>query len=195
MALALYQDSASAIRVVDLNAGRVVYTGSVDEDTQLRGVGWADDGRVSFVVSRTFHPGEVLPANVRFRGRPRRVDYWRTGLVDLATQRSRILSTSEEAWQDQGSYLVAPIVGDDGYARMIGRVPGAERYQPTVFRVNLTTGRSMPASPRGGNADTLFYLLSETGAPAVRVDFDRATNRWQLFIYDGDQPRKLMEDV
>lgn len=196
VALALTSSTGSAIRVIDVGAGSVGYTGGVDEDTQLRGVGWASDTHVSFRVSRTFHPGEILPANVTFRGRPRRVDYWRTGIVDLATQRSRVLTTNaEDAWQDQGSYLVAPIAGDGGHARMVGSARGASRYQAVIHRVNLATGRSMLFTARGATDDTIYYLFDEAGAVTVRIDSDRATNRWQLFVYDGDQPRKLMEDV
>ena len=102
-------NGAPFISVLDMQSRSVVYTARVEEGVQLRGVNWADDGRVSFIISQTFHPGQVLPGNMRFRGRPRRVDYYRTGVIDLATRELRLLTTNEdEPWQDQGSRLISP---------------------------------------------------------------------------------------
>jgi hypothetical protein len=196
VALAMSRDGASLVTVYDLDQRRILYATSVAEDSQLRGVGFADDQRAAFVMSRTFHPGAVLPYYVRFKGRPRRVDYYRTGVIDLATQKFRLLTTNDEdAWQDQYSTLIAPVEGDAGYGRMIGRAPGVETVRPAVYRVNLASGASRMTTTRGANADTLGYLLDERGAVAVRIDSDDDTNRWRVFVYDGDTPRLLLEDV
>jgi len=47
----------------------------------------------------------------------------------------------------------------------------------------------------GINRHTLGYLLDERGEVVARYDSDDATNRWSLFVYDGDRPRLLMQDV
>jgi hypothetical protein len=189
-------DGSSYINVFDLAERRSVFSAGVQEDTQLRGVGWADDGHVSFIINQTFHPGRVLPYYVRFRGAPRRVDYFRTGVVELATREMEILTVNEEEqWQDQGAELIAPIEGDPGFGRMIGRAPGTETVRPAVYRVNLNSGASRITTTRGANGDTIDYVLDPAGNVALRLDSDRATNRWRLFIYDGAEPRLLMEDV
>jgi dipeptidyl aminopeptidase/acylaminoacyl peptidase len=196
VALAMTQDGRPIVNVIDLAERSSVFAAAVQEDSQLRGVSWADDRRVAFVMSRTVAPGMVLPANVRFRGAPRRVDYTRTGIVDLQTEEIRLLTTNEEnEWQDQGSRLIAPIAGDPNYSRMIGRAPGAARYRPAVFRVDLDHGNARPVNVRGDNTDTLGFILDERGDVAVRVDSDAETNRWQVFVYESGEPRQLLEGV
>jgi dipeptidyl aminopeptidase/acylaminoacyl peptidase len=184
------------ISVFDLDARTIVYTARVEDGVQLRGVRWADDRRVSFLISQTFHPGQVLPDFVRFRGRPRRVDYYRTGVVDLATREMRLLTTNEsEPWQDMGSRLIAPIEGDPGFGRMIGRAPDTNRYRPAIYRVDLNSGDARRVTVRGSNTDTIDYVLDGRGQAALRFDSDLATNHWRIFTYDAEEPRLLMEDV
>ena len=196
IALAMSAPEGAFIHVFDLDARSSVYRAAVPEDTQLRGIGWADDGRVSFLISRTFHPGSVLPSHVRFRGAPQRVDYYRTGVVDLATREIEQLTTNpDEPWQDQGSSLLAPIDGDPGHGRMIGRAPGVRAVHRAVYRVNLATGNSRMIDVAGANRDTLGYLIDEQGSVVARYDSDDDTNRWSLFVYDGDRQRLLLQDV
>jgi dipeptidyl aminopeptidase/acylaminoacyl peptidase len=196
VAMAMSRSDGTFLNVIDIDGRRSVFTGALPEDSQLRGVGWAEDGKVSYIVSRTVRPGTVLPFYVRFRGAPGRVDYVRTGVLDLATNRMSLLTTNnEEQWQDTGSYLFAPVTGDPGYARMIGKAPGIETAWPAVFRVSLTNGRSRYLATQGAGEDTFGYLLDETGAVAVRIDSKKETNRWRVFTYDGDRPRLLLEGV
>lgn len=196
VALAMSGSESAFIDVVDLNARTTLFRAAVSNETRLRSVGWADDRRVSFVISQTFHPGSVLPAYVRFRGAPRRVVYYRTGVLDLTTHAMELLTTNpDEGWQDDGSELIAPIAGDPDHGRMIGRAPGIETIEPAVFRVNLANGRSRRVDVEGASDETLSYLLDERGAVAARIDSNEETNRWSLFVYDGERPRLLMQDV
>ncbi len=196
VALAVFEDGRSIIRVIDIGERQVVYRAEVGEDQQLRDVGWADDGRVTYLVSHTFRPGEVLPAGIMFEGAPRRVDYWRYGVVDLATNRAQVLTTNDERpWADQGASLVAPIEGDPGFGRMIGRAPGDESNHTSLFRIDLTNGRVRHIPPFGTNSDTIGFLLDEAGAPVVRYDSDERSNRWRVYVYADGRPRLLLEDV
>ncbi len=105
-------DGQSRVGVLDLATGRVA-AAAVPAGGQLRGVDWANDQYVAFLMSQTFRPGEVLPPGVNFRGSPRRIDYFRTGLLDVAANRTRLLTTDEEnPWADQGAALFAPLEGD-----------------------------------------------------------------------------------
>ncbi|HVZ98891.1 MAG TPA: alpha/beta fold hydrolase [Caulobacterales bacterium] len=194
VALAMSQGARSAIRVVDLDQHRIIYTAAVDDNSDLRGVGWADDAHISFVMSRTFLPGQVLPAYVRFVGHPHRVVYYRTGLIDLATQRPRMLTTNaDDEWQDQGAALIAPIEGDPGYGRMLGRAPGMESAMPGVFKVSIASGRTQYLGQVGVNRTTLRFVLDSHGEVGARIDSDEHTNHWRVFTYDGRQPRLLLE--
>jgi dipeptidyl aminopeptidase/acylaminoacyl peptidase len=196
VALAMSQGDAAIINVVDLNQRTRIYAGLLDENSQLRAIDWAADDLVSYVVSRTYHPGEVLPSYMRFRGRPTRVDYVRNGLLDLNTQRTRMLTINDvDSWADQGAYLIAPIEGDPGYGRMIGRAPGDSSTHPFVYRVSFQNGRSRSAGVRGINEDTIGYLIDERGQVIARSDSDRRSNRWRVYVYDDTTPRLLLEGV
>ncbi len=194
VALAMSQGDREFVNVVNLDDRRSVFAANVPDHTRLRGVNWIDNGRVSFLISRTFAPHQVLPAGWQFRGRPRRVDYWRTGAIDLATQEVRLLSTSDESeWMDSGAQLIAPIQGEPDFGRMIGTGVRAERL--SVYSIDLNSGRARPISTLGVTNDTIHFILDERGAVVARVDSDRRTNRWGLFVYEGGQPRLISEDI
>ncbi len=196
IAMAMTQNTTAIIRVVDLDDTSDVFMARVDDNSTLRGVGFADDTHVSAIVTRTFHPGEVLPRHIRFVGNPRRVDYSRNILVNLADESVETMTTNEaDPWADQGAYLVAPIEGDPGYGRMIGRAQAVGASHSFVYRVSFSNGRARSAGVRGVNEDTIGYVLDRRGAVAVRLDSDRRSNRWRMFVYDGEIPRLLMEDV
>jgi dipeptidyl aminopeptidase/acylaminoacyl peptidase len=185
------------VQVIDIDRRAVVYAGLVGERERLRGVGWADEGRVSFVASRAMRPNEVLPRNLYFEGAPRRVDYYRTGVIELATRRIQVLSTNpDEPWADQDSELIAPIAGYPDTGMMIAQSVMADAMRNmTVFRVDLRNGRAREFTPRGVNPDTVALLLDENGAVITRTDADERSNRWRIFAYDGDNPRLLLEDT
>ncbi len=195
--LARFENGRAQVQVIDIARRAMVYAGLVGDDERLRGVGWADDGRVSFIASRALRPGDVLPNDMYFEGSPRRVDYYRTGVIDLATQRIQVLSTNpDEPWADQGAELIAPIAGYPDTGMMIGRSVLADNVRNmSVFRVDLRTGRASEFTPRGVNADTIDILLDENGAVITRSDSDESSNRWRIFAYDGDTPRLLLEDT
>lgn len=194
--LAVSEGEATYLAVIDLASERGLYRAEVADKTRLRSVGWASDDRVSFVMSRTFHPNAVLPSFVRFRGSPTRVDYYRSGVLDLTRRKIELFTTDDaEGWQDQGATLIAPIEGDPGFGRMIGTAPGIGEERRAVFRVDLVSGRSREMSVPGANGNTLDYILDENGAVAARLDAEEASNRWSLFVYQNNRPRLLMSDV
>ncbi len=192
LAMAVNNEGISALRVYDFAQRASVYGARMAEGDQLRSVGWAADGYMSFLLSHTYRPNEVLPAFMHFRGEPSRVDYYRNGVVDLATQEVRMLSVNpDEPWADQGSDLVAPIEGDPGFVRMFGR----DQAYNSIYRVNLQNGRMRLSAPNGVNSDTLDFVLDERGEVVARIDANRESNRWRVFVYDGERPRMLLEDV
>jgi hypothetical protein len=198
VAFATAADGAPLVTILDVEQNRTIYRARINEGSELRDIGFADDRYVTYVVTRTLRPDEVLPSNWSFRGAPRRVLYSRNGVLDLQTSQSRLLSSARrtEQWQDQGSILVAPIAGDEGYGRLLGYayIDGG-RPRGAVFRTALDSGRSSEIDVAGANPDTLGFVLDERGAARVRIDSDRQTNRWRLFVYDNGQPRLLREGV
>jgi len=193
VALAVNTGAVSSVQVVDIDRGEALAGATVEDNVRLRGVRWSDDERVIMLLSRTFRPTEVLPANVYFRGSPRRVDYYRNGVFHVPSRRIEVLSTSDSApWADRGASLIAPIEGDPGYGRMIG---WARNGFPTVYRISLSGGSARAVTPRGANGDTQGFLLDRDGTPVTRIDADPSSNRWRLFAYDEGMPRLLFEDV
>jgi dipeptidyl aminopeptidase/acylaminoacyl peptidase len=197
VALAMFDSAGVAyVGIYSLDRQDAAVRYRMPEGAQLRGVGWADDERLTYLSQQTFRPGQVLPYWLRLEGNPRRVDYYRHGAVNLTTGRIELLTTNEdEPWADQGAQLVVPIAGDPGFGRMIGRALGSQARHRTVFRVDLTTGRARPAAPVGTNRDTIGFELDEAGASIVRYDSDERTNQWRLFVYDNGTPRLLLEAV
>jgi hypothetical protein len=159
--------------------------------TQLRRVGWVDDNYVSFQIDRAYAVRQIpLPGGYTWRNPERRVDIFRWGVINLATGRARMLFTDpEKEWADWGAALVAPIGGDQGFVRLIGGNTNFDRGNAAIYRVNLQNGRSHRLSPSGTNQDTLWYELDEQGRPAARLDSDGQSNRWRVFVYEGDAPR------
>lgn len=205
VALATSQpDGQSAIMVVNLDqpSQRSGYAGNPEE--LIRGIGWADNERVAILLSHTFNASEL---GVRFSGNPRRIDYYRwaalnttTGGIEFLTFAERDASAagvrnSENMWIDFGSQLIAPIEGDPGFGRMIGNSTNVERGNAVLYRVDYDSGRARPQPLYGINGNTVDYIIARDGSVAGRLDADRQTNRWQLFTYDGDTPRLLLEDV
>lgn len=197
--IALARNSVSAggaVFIMDLDnpAGQTGYR--VGADTNLRDVRWIDNSHVSYLLNQTVRPDQVLPPGFHFSGAPRRVDYWRHGVINTATGEARTLvANTEEPWADTSSNLIAPIVGDDGYARMIGLSADIQSANAVIYRVSLDTARTRNFWPAGTNHDTVNFVLDRRGEPVVRIDTDRASNRWRVFAYDGTTPRLLMEDV
>lgn len=184
------------IMIINLNDPTQRSTYRVGAGMQLRTVGWADNERVSYLVSQTFQPGQVLPPGMYFRGRPRRLDYFRYGIINTTTGRAQNLTANPEyEWADQGATLISPIEGDPGYARMIGRNSNMDRGNATLFRINLDNGRVRPYVPNGVNSDTVSYIIDRAGALVGRLDSNSESNRWRLWVYEGETPRLLMEDV
>jgi dipeptidyl aminopeptidase/acylaminoacyl peptidase len=191
LALALSNlEGQSSVAIVDLDDVSASTSFALHERDQLRGVGWADDRRVAFLVSQTLHPGDVLPPGMRFTSGIRRIDYWRNGLIDIETQRVTYLSTDEQYYRDQGASLHAPIEGDPGAGRLLGR--DGERV--ALYRVDLASGRVSRVSTHGANDNTIGLEIDETGTVYARYDSDDATNRWQIYLYEDGRPRLLMED-
>ena len=194
----------SAMDIYDLNTNQRIGAVSVDRRaqtqgvhrTQLRGVGWADDGHITFDVSETMDISRVA-TRVNTRGN-RLIDYWRPGVYDLETRRVRFLTTQEdrdEGWREVGTSLVAPIEGDAGYGRLIGWSDDYSLPRLVPFRVNLDNGAVQKTEPAGANNHTLDYELNANGDVIARADADYESNRWSLHIYHEGQPRLLREGV
>lgn len=188
-----YNDLAGevSVAVVGLDNPNDVKRFRVPENTQLRSVGWADDERVTYVATQTFQPKDVLPLGASFRGNPRRIDFLRTGVINLTTGRIEQLTVNPETpWADQGSQLVAPIEGDPGYGRLIGANTNRDMANAAVYRVNLDTGRVQRRQPPGVTRYTGGFLLDERGEIAGRVDFPEESMK--VYVYEGDRARELL---
>lgn len=195
VALARYDPGVSSVRVIDLDTGAAADV-RMQDDMRLRRVGWADDRHVSFQVSLTMTQFQAVPPGQRFRGSPDILQYLRWGVFDLTSHRSRLLTTNERAgWLDLGSDLLAPIQGDPGFARMIGRATGIDAEHTVVYRVDLNSGSTTRVPAPGINSDTIDFTLDENGAVMARTDSEENSNRWRIFGYTGGAPNLVLEGV
>jgi dipeptidyl aminopeptidase/acylaminoacyl peptidase len=195
VALALNPGERSRVTVLSIDnpsSNRADF--AVPEGNQLRAVDWADNRRVSYVVSQTFRPGDVLPVGVSIP--QRRIDYFRTGLIDVNTRSAEIVVTDpDRPWASAGGSLISPIEGDPDSARMIAGAPGIEGGYASVFRIDLASGRARHTPIPGTNRYTAGFVLDEAGTAVLRIDTEDRTNRWRVFIYEDRQSRLLKEGV
>lgn len=185
------------VSIINLDNPSERTTHGPPDNTQLRGVGWIDDNHVSFVIDRTYSTDQIpLPGGMRMPGPPRRVDIFRSGVIDVAGGDARVLYTDpENPWADWGAALIAPIEGDGDYVRLIGGNTNFDRGNAAIYRVNLRNGRANRLTPSGTNDDTISYGLDQRGRVAVRLDADRESNRWGVYAYEGTTPRLLVDGV
>jgi dipeptidyl aminopeptidase/acylaminoacyl peptidase len=186
----------TAFRVLNIDSGAFEQTLTPPAGNTLRGAGWADEGRPYYFVSVTGFQRDALPASWPITMRGGRVEFWRTAVVSLATNKGTVLMSDPE---HRGNFsltaLIAPIEGDPGYARMIAwggvstmnSMPGL-----AVWRVNLDTGKATPIFD--GSMQTRGFLVDQRGRPIARVDVDEAKDRWKLIVYDGEKNRVLLDE-
>src|SRR5689334_22742444 len=93
VALASFDNGRPHVRVIDVYRHALVFDGALEGQSRLHSVGWIDDTHLSFRINWTWSPGLVLPENVIFRGFPGRVDYFRTGVVDITNGHVQFLTT------------------------------------------------------------------------------------------------------
>ncbi|MBL8544946.1 MAG: S9 family peptidase [Hyphomonadaceae bacterium] len=185
------------VSIVNLNNPSERTTHGPPQSTQLRGVGWIDDQHVSFVIDRTYRTDQIpLPGGMRMPGPPRRVDIFRSGVIDIAGGDARVFYTDpENPWADWGAGLIAPIEGDPEYVRLIGGNTNFDRGNAAIYRVNLRANRSNRLTPNGTTTDTVSYTLDQRGQVAVRLDANQQSNRYGVYVYEGPTPRLLIEGV
>jgi acetyl esterase/lipase len=190
------QQGLTWVSVVDLEHPQQRSTYGPPAQTQLRGVQWIDDNYVGFLVDRTYAINQLpTPTGLMYRGTGR-VDIFRWGVINLSSSQPHMLYVNpENQWADYGADLVAPIQGDPGAVRMIGGNTNWDRGNASIYRVTLQTEHANRIVPDGTNLDTIYYEIDDQGQPLARLDSNRRTNHWGVFLYDGPQPRLLSEGV
>ena len=182
------------IAVIDLATRQMSYRRGLGAETQLRSVGWADDGRVSFVVSRTFTRDQTPIIGELVRDR--RLNFYRSGVLDLASGNAALLiAEGFTGWASSGNRLIAPIEGDPGFGRLLGPTIAGDRVRIGLYRVDFSNDRVAPLPLRGMTSDTQDILLDERGAPLARIDSDYSTNHWSISVSDGDSWRQILDGV
>jgi dipeptidyl aminopeptidase/acylaminoacyl peptidase len=187
----------TSLSIIDIDSGKVEATLAPPPKNNLRGVGWADEKRPYYFISSSGHARDALPPGLPVTIRGPRVEWFRTGVLSLATGASTLLM------QDSGTRgnsaltnLQVPIEGDPGFGRMVawGGL-GTMNNMPklAVYRVNLDSGNATAVD--SANAKTRGFMLDETGATIARVDIDEDKNRWRLFTYENGKERILLEQV
>lgn len=194
VAMVVTANNSTYTRIYNLDAGLVVLTAAAPKDHTLRGVGWADDRIATFVVSATLTRDQATADGYVRRGSQRLFEYFRVGTVTVPEGRTRLMMEKENAsWADSRlDDLQAPIVGDPGHGRMLGRTSPTRDGRLAVFRVDLASGNAriqQTASPRSWD-----MLLDESGRLVARTESDDSTNRWKLFSVQGDSERQIGED-
>jgi len=185
----------TALRVLNLETGKIEHTLSPPRANTLRYVGWADDKRAYYYISAAADANARLPSSWAVMSRGPRLEFWRTGVLAIDSGASTLLMQHKEfSFSVALANLQAPIEGDPGFGRMIAWSPGVDTNGSLgVYRVNLDNGSASPMTT--GNVETRDYLLDESGAVIARVEINDYTNRWRLFVFEDGKERLILEDV
>src|SRR5688572_7806668 len=175
----------TSLSVIDIDTGKVEATLAPPPKNNLRGVGWADEKRPYYFISATGHARDAWPAGWPILIRGPRVEWFRTGVLSLATGSSTLLmQDSGNRGNSSLTNLQVPIEGDPGFGRMVawgGLATMNAMPKLSVYRVNLDNGNA--TAVENGNFNTRGFLLDEAGGTVARVDIDDDKNRWRLFNY------------
>jgi acetyl esterase/lipase len=187
----------TALRIINIDTGKVEHTLAPPPSNTLRGVSWADDKTAYYVISAAADAAAAssMPTLTTMRGQ--RVEFFRTGVFSLETGNTTILMEAKE-YKANGSLtnLTVPIEGDPGFGRMVaygGIASINAQARLTVFRVNMSNGAGTPLE--SGNSNTRGFMLDEKGQVFARVDINDRSDKWRLFVYDKGKDRLLLEDV
>jgi len=185
----------TALRIVNLETGKIEQTLSPPKANTLRTVGWADDKRAFYYISAAADAASRLPSSWAVQMRGQRLEYWRTGVLSIDSGASTLLMQDKEFSLSVAlADLHVPIEGDPGFGRMITWATGVNANGAlAVYRVNLDNGSASPLTV--GNTLTSGYLLDERGAVIAHVDINDLTNRWRLFVHEDGKERMILEDV
>jgi dienelactone hydrolase len=187
----------TSLSVINIDSGKVEATLAPPARNNLRDVGWADEQRPYYIISSTGRASDALPPGLPVMMLGPRVEWFRTGVLSLATGQSTLLM------QDLGTRgnsalanLQAPIEGDPGFGRMVawgglGTMNSVPKL--SVFRVNLDNGHA--SAVETANFKTRGFMLDEAGALVARVEINEDKDRWRLFSYEKGKDRMILEEV
>ena len=187
----------TAIRIIDLDSGKVERTLAPPEKNTLRGVGWADEKRAYYDISGTLNAKDLAPAWIPITALGPRVEVYRTGVLSLESGKMTLLLMGEgNRGNSSLTGLQAPIEGEPGFGRMVaygGLATANSLPKLSVYRINLDTGAGTAIET--AKSDTRGYLLDERGDVIARVDINDDKDRWRLFTYENGKDRKVLEEV
>ena len=105
----------SALRIINLDSGKIEHTLSPPEKHTLRGVGWADDKRAHYSISASANQKDLYPSSWAMMFRGAKLVFFRTGVFSLDTKAATILMDSAAYRTNVGlAGLQSPIEGEPG---------------------------------------------------------------------------------
>jgi dipeptidyl aminopeptidase/acylaminoacyl peptidase len=181
---------AQAIYVIELATGKMLRAVGVrevnraSEQPKLRGVRFASNQHLAYLMQATFSQTRGVPAGVITPGRSR-IDYWRTGLVNTESGKSVLVSLDDKHdWGLAFTGLIAPIDGHPAIGRMAIRSSPFTDGILNVYDINLDRGQAR--RHRRGTENTQAYAFDAAGNPAARLDINDRKNTWSLVGLDAD---------
>ena len=112
-----------------------------------------------------------VPAEAMAPGRSR-IDYWHSGILDIDTGKSRLISRNErQDWGIAFIELITPVDGEPDRGRMALRSSPYKGSQMNVYNVNLSNGRTSLHSR--GRSFTRDWAFGPGGKPVAPVRHQR----------------------
>lgn len=184
-----HPDGAQVAYVMDLASGKLVRAVTIrtvareSEQPLMRGIGFADNQRLAYLMHATFSQMRGLPAEAMAPGRDR-IDYWHTGILDIDSGKSVLVSRKERLdWGIPFIELITPVDGDPRIGRMA--IPSTP-YKDGIYNVyDVSLERGTTRLHTRGRANTRDWAFGPGGVPVARIDVDDRKNQWSLYAIDG----------
>jgi dipeptidyl aminopeptidase/acylaminoacyl peptidase len=201
LAWAANDGKETQITVFDTVSRKTLRSFKVEPGFKVREVDWANDDTLLFAISATL-------TSTRRRW-PSRLEYLQWLAADVATGKSRLLTTEGNKRVLGGSQVIRRrIAGDPALLVMasmdfaaqnqgteIGTRLGGRRkdsgYQYNVFSMNISTGKSKLLE--SGTPFTQQWLANAEGKPIVRSEWNPELRRFSVLVKDGNGWKRLLE--
>jgi dipeptidyl aminopeptidase/acylaminoacyl peptidase len=188
------ESDLTALRIVNIDSGKVEHTLAPPASNTMSDVGWADDQRPYYILRESRDMAEMYSAPWLRMNRNPRHEYARTYVFSLANGATvPLMKSSAFSRYVSITNLRVPVAEDPGYGRMVTGISTLSAWRLAVFRVNLDTGQAKLHD--SGNEHTASFMFDERGDVIARVDIDEHRDRWKLFVRDAGKERLLLEQV
>lgn len=185
----------SALRIVNVESGKIEHTLAPPPGNAMLDVGWADEDRVYYTLSESVDLADEYSRQRLTRIRNTNVVYARAYVLSRKTGTTTpMMGDSEFRSYRNLANLIVPIEGDPGFGRIViaGGTNGVSRRgRISLLRVNLDNGKASDVASMDERAGS--FILDERANVVARTGINPERDLWRLYVNEGGKERLLLE--